>query len=87
MHEIANRLQRGQAIGVGTVGESDTETILGGRLVANHEYFVKDIDLNTGRLCLGNPWGDVATKQLWECWLSHNEVRECLFEITAVNPW
>ena len=72
---------------LGTVGESDSDTTLGGRLVCSHEYFVKQVDLSSGSMCLGNPWGDAATRKQWECWLTHYEVSQFIREVTVVDPW
>ncbi|MFD1051719.1 hypothetical protein ACFQ1S_42275, partial [Kibdelosporangium lantanae] len=87
LYEVDNRMRHGQAVAAGTTGESDSDSVLGGRLVSAHEYFVKEVDLATGRMCLGNPWGDGATKQKWECWLTHHEVVRYVDEVTAVSPW
>lgn len=86
-YEIDDRLRRGHAVVVATIGESDRDSTLGGRLTCGHMYFVKDVDPRTGSICLGNPWGDGASRQLWECWLSHAEAVAHLDEVTAVWPW
>ncbi|WP_275466882.1 C2 family cysteine protease [Streptomyces noursei] len=85
--EIADRKARGQALVATTPGTSDRDTIAEGRLAANHAYFIKDVDPAGGRICLGNPWGDGATRQMWECWLTRQEVGPNLVRIDAVDTW
>ncbi|EOT00430.1 C2 family cysteine protease [Streptomyces noursei] len=85
--EIADRKARGQALVATTPGTSDRDTIADGRLAANHAYFIKDVDPAGGRICLGNPWGDGATRQMWECWLTRQEVGPHLVRIDAVDTW
>ncbi|WEB40105.1 MULTISPECIES: C2 family cysteine protease [Streptomyces] len=87
-HEIADRRARGQAVAVGTWGRgNDREKLAGGRLATSHAYFVKDVDVAGGRICLGNPWGDGATRKMWECWLTLDEVRTYLNKCWAVETW
>ncbi len=81
---IDGHLRSGHAVAVGTRGGSDRDTVLGGRLVCGHEYFVKEVDTRAGRICLGNPWGDAASKTKWEVWLSLDEALTHLNEATAV---
>ncbi|WP_274911446.1 C2 family cysteine protease [Streptomyces sp. WZ-12] len=85
--EIADRKARGQALVAATYGTSDRDQIAGGRLAANHAYFIKDADPTGGRICLGNPWGDGATRQMWECWLTLPEVGSHVALINAVDTW
>ncbi|MFK0292533.1 C2 family cysteine protease [Streptomyces sp. NPDC090442] len=85
--EMADRKARGQALVAATYGTSDRDEIAGGRLAANHAYFIKDVDPTRGRICLGNPWGDGATRQMWECWLTLPEVGSYVALIDAVDTW
>lgn len=78
-------MRSGHAVAVGTRGGSDRDRLLDGRLVAGHEYFVKATDRAAGRICLGNPWGDAATRQEWECWLGMAETADVLDEAVAVH--
>ncbi|GAA2137100.1 hypothetical protein GCM10009760_17150 [Kitasatospora kazusensis] len=86
-HEIADRRARGQALAASTLGETDRDRLFGGRLAANHAYFIKDVDLTAGRICLGNPWGDSADRKMWECWLTLPEVRQHVVRLDAVDTW
>ncbi|KIZ15250.1 C2 family cysteine protease [Streptomyces natalensis] len=92
VQEIADRKSRGQALVATTVpaanaGPDDAVEIAGGRLIGNHAYFVKDVDPAGGRISLGNPWGDQATRTHWECWLTLQEVGSYLVQIDAVDTW
>ncbi|MER6053161.1 C2 family cysteine protease, partial [Streptomyces sp. NPDC001793] len=85
IQEIANRKSHGQALVATTAvaagaDPGDATAIAGGRLVQNHAYFVKDADPAGGRICLGNPWGDQATRKQWECWLTLQEVGSYLVQ-------
>jgi len=85
-HEIADRKARGQAVTAGTRGQgNDRERLFGGRLAASHAYFVKDVDVAGGRICLGNPWGDEADRKMWDCWLTLQEVQDHLESMDAVD--
>ncbi|MGD3107967.1 C2 family cysteine protease [Streptomyces sp. YGL11-2] len=87
-HEVADRRSRGQAVTAGTQGNgNDREMLAGGRLAASHAYFIKDVDVAGGRVCLGNPWGDGATRTMWECWLTLDEVRAYIETFDAVDTW
>lgn len=85
--EIDYRLRNGWAIVVSTIGRSDSDKMLNGRLICKHEYFVKGVDPQSGRICLGNPWGDESTKTEWECWLTYAEAAAHLDDGDAVFPW
>ncbi|GAA2257996.1 MULTISPECIES: C2 family cysteine protease [Kitasatospora] len=88
IHEMADRKSRGQAVTVGTKGHgSDRETLMGGRLATSHAYFVKDVDVPGGRICLGNPWGDGASRQMWEAWLSYQDIQYYLAHAEAAFTW
>ncbi|MDH6574847.1 C2 family cysteine protease [Kitasatospora sp. MAP5-34] len=87
-HEIADRKARGHALTAGTLGEGDDrKRLFGGRLAASHAYFVKDVDVAGGRICLGNPWGDEADRRMWECWLTLREASTYLYNIDAAATW
>ncbi|GAA1074698.1 C2 family cysteine protease [Kitasatospora arboriphila] len=87
-HELADRRARGQALTASTHGRGDDrERLHGGRLAASHAYFIKDVDVAGGRICLGNPWGDGADRRMWECWLTLQEVPSCLRRMNAVDTW
>jgi hypothetical protein len=85
--EIHDRIQRGYAMVVGTVGESDRHKILDGRLVGRHEYFIKEVNPGAGQIALGNPWGDRSSRTEWECWLTQAEAAAHLHLIATVWPW
>ncbi|MFE7314805.1 C2 family cysteine protease [Streptomyces sp. NPDC057555] len=92
VQEVADRRSRGQALVATTApaanaAPGEAAKIAGGRLVQNHAYFIKDVDVAGGRICLGNPWGDGATRKLWECWLTLEEVGYYLVQIAAVDTW
>ncbi|MFD9124757.1 C2 family cysteine protease [Kitasatospora sp. NPDC059571] len=85
VHEIADRRARGHAVTAGTHGRGDDrERLAGGRLAASHAYFIKDVDVAGGRICLGNPWGDGADRRMWECWLTLAEAQTYLGAVDSV---
>jgi hypothetical protein len=85
--EIHDRLSRGCAVVSATVGDGSLNTVrLNGRLVGGHAYFVKDVDVQGRRICIGNPWGDNSTRSQWECWLTPAEAWEHLQEVSVVLP-
>lgn len=85
--ELHDRLSRGCAVVAATVGDGLLGTPrLDGRLVGGHAYFVKDVDPQTRRICIGNPWGDNSTRTQWECWLTSAEAWEHLQEVSVVLP-
>ena len=88
IHTLADRRARGGAAVVGTIGEgNDRDTLMNGRLATSHEYFVKDIDVPGRRICIGNPWGDDAEREMWQAWITADEIPRYLDEVSVAPTW